>query len=146
MGIGSPRAAGYGARLCDALHIQARSMLWRSPSTWRRREQTHDLARLSFGTTLFLGLPQCLDWPLPASQATPRAGVRADQTGPRVPPVPDARLREGARRVGHHLQHSQSPEAATEAESVRGVIDGRRGRIKVPNTLSFRAADALQPL
>jgi len=42
--------------------------------------------------------------PLPAAQAAPRAGVRADQTGPRLPPVPHERLRQGGCRVGHRLQ------------------------------------------
>jgi hypothetical protein len=36
--------------------------------------------------------------PLRAAQATARAGVRADQTGARLPPVPAARLRSAWRR------------------------------------------------
>src|SRR6202030_3804905 len=37
--------------------------------------------------------------PLSAAQATARAGVRADQTGARLPPVPAARLRQHPRRM-----------------------------------------------
>jgi hypothetical protein len=63
--------------------------------------------------------------PYPAAQAAARAGVRTDQTGPRFPPVPAARLRKSARRVGHRLHHPQPPQAGPEEESVREVADGR---------------------
>ena len=71
--------------------------------------------------------------PLPAAQATPRAGVRADQAGTRVPPVPVARHRQGARRVGHRLHRPQSSQARTQAESVRSLAVGRCGRAIEPN-------------
>jgi Transposase DDE domain len=67
--------------------------------------------------------------PLPAAQATPRAGVRADQTGARIPPIPVARLRQGARRVGTHLHRPQSSQTRPQAESVRRTAPGRRGNI-----------------
>ena len=67
--------------------------------------------------------------PLPAAQAAARAGVRADQTGPRLPSVPAARLRESARRVGHRLHRPQPPQAGPEVESVRSVADGRLSRL-----------------
>jgi hypothetical protein len=41
--------------------------------------------------------------PLPVAQATARAGVRIDQTGTRIPPIPAARLQKGAGRVGSGL-------------------------------------------
>ena len=63
--------------------------------------------------------------PLPATQATARAGVRADQTGTWFPPIPAAWLRESARRVGHRLHRPQSLEVGPGAESVRSVADGR---------------------
>src|SRR6266702_3833733 len=63
--------------------------------------------------------------PLPASQATARAGVRADQTGSRLPPVPAARLREGARRVGHRLHRPQPSEARPKADSVCNIAGAR---------------------
>src|SRR5271168_131850 len=66
--------------------------------------------------------------PLPAAQAAARAGVRTDQTGPRFPPVPAARLRKSARRVGHRLHRPQPPQAGPEEESVRNVADGRLSR------------------
>jgi Transposase DDE domain len=64
--------------------------------------------------------------PLSTAQATARAGVRANQTGSRLPPVPAARHRESARRVGYRLHRPQSSEARTceagpEVESVRCV-------------------------
>src|SRR5450755_2580768 len=67
--------------------------------------------------------------PLPAAQAAARAGVRTDQTGPRFPPVPAARLRKSARRVGHRLHRPQPPQAGPEEESVRNVADGRLSRL-----------------
>src|SRR5260221_4632828 len=62
--------------------------------------------------------------PLPAAQATPRAGVRADQAGTRIPPVPDARHRQGARRVGHRLHRPQSSQARKQVASVRRAAVG----------------------
>src|SRR6266851_5789876 len=38
-------------------------------------------------------------------------GVRTNQTGARIPPVPVAGRRKSARRVGHDLHHPQPPEA-----------------------------------
>ncbi len=67
---------------------------------------------------------------LPTAQATARAGVRADQTGARLPPIPVARLRESARRVGHRLHRPQSLEVGPGAESVRSVADGLRSTIR----------------
>src|SRR5713226_2774648 len=71
--------------------------------------------------------------PLPAAQATTRASVRADQAGTRVPPVPVARHRQGARRVGHRLHRPQSSQARTQAESVRSLAVGRCDRAIEPN-------------
>ena len=65
--------------------------------------------------------------------ARPRAGVRPDQAGPRVPPVPDARLRQGARRVGHRLHRPQSAQARTQVDSVRSMPNGRRRRLTMPD-------------
>jgi hypothetical protein len=62
--------------------------------------------------------------PLPAAQATTRASVRADQAGTRVPPVPVARHRQGARRVGHRLHRPQSSQARKQVDSVRRAAVG----------------------
>ncbi len=48
---------------------------------------------------------------LPIEKASGRTGVRTDQTGPRLPPVPVAGRRKSARRVGHDLHRPQRPEA-----------------------------------
>ena len=48
---------------------------------------------------------------LPIEKASGGTGVRTDQTGTRLPPVPVAGRRESARRMGHHLHHPQPPEA-----------------------------------
>src|SRR5204862_4846834 len=47
---------------------------------------------------------------LPIEKASGGAGVRTDQTGTRLPPVPVARRQESTCRVGHDLHHPQSPE------------------------------------
>jgi hypothetical protein len=47
------------------------------------------------------------------------------KAGPRVAPVPDARLRPGARRVGHRLHRPQSSQTRTQVDSVRSMPDGR---------------------
>src|SRR6202011_1424340 len=48
---------------------------------------------------------------LPIEKASGGTGVRTDQTGTRLPPVPVAGRRESARRMGHDLHHPQPPEA-----------------------------------
>src|SRR6202040_3824320 len=48
---------------------------------------------------------------LPIAKASGGTGVRTDQTGSRLPPVPVAGRRESARRMGHDLHHPQPPEA-----------------------------------
>src|SRR4029077_18393416 len=48
---------------------------------------------------------------LPIEKASGGTGVRTDQTGTQLPPVPVAGRRESARRMGHHLHHPQPPEA-----------------------------------
>src|SRR5712671_2138352 len=47
---------------------------------------------------------------LPIEKASGGTGVRTDQTGTRLPPVPVARRRESTCRVGHDLHHPQSLE------------------------------------
>ena len=49
--------------------------------------------------------------PLPAQKADRRSGVRTDQAGPRLPPVPVARRRESPRRVGDDLHRPQPHQA-----------------------------------
>jgi len=58
--------------------------------------------------------------PLPAAQAVARAGVRTDQARSRFPPVPAARLRNSARRVGNHCRDG--------ARQAAGVPDAPRHR------------------
>ena len=48
---------------------------------------------------------------LPAAQADCRSGVRTDQTSPRLPPVPVARRRKRARRMGDDLPRPQPHQA-----------------------------------
>ena len=48
---------------------------------------------------------------LPIEKASGGTGVRTDQTGTRLPPVPVAGRQESACRVGHDLHRPQSPEA-----------------------------------
>src|SRR6267143_1434079 len=48
---------------------------------------------------------------LPIEKASGGTGVRTDQTGARLPPVPVAERRESACRVGHDLHHPQPPQA-----------------------------------
>src|SRR5664280_2955536 len=48
---------------------------------------------------------------LPIAKASGGTGVRTDQTGTRLPPVPVAGRRESACRMGHNLHHPQPPEA-----------------------------------
>src|SRR5271169_5197859 len=48
---------------------------------------------------------------LPIEKASGGTGVRTDQAGSRLPPVPVAGRRESARRMGHDLHHPQPPEA-----------------------------------
>ena len=47
---------------------------------------------------------------LPIEKASGGTGVRTDQTGTRLPPVPVARRQESTCRVGHDLHHPQSLE------------------------------------
>ena len=49
--------------------------------------------------------------PLPITKADRRTGVRADQTGERVPPVPVARYRKSEGRMGAYLHRSQPRQA-----------------------------------
>src|SRR4051812_40043837 len=49
--------------------------------------------------------------PLPAAQASGRAGVRTDQARQRLPPVPLAWPRSGPGRMGHDLHRPQPPQA-----------------------------------
>ena len=53
--------------------------------------------------------------PRSLEQATARAGVRTDQAGARLPPVPLARRREGRRRMGPRSSRPQYPEARSAA-------------------------------
>src|SRR5258708_23704303 len=48
---------------------------------------------------------------LPIEKASGGTSVRTDQTGTRLPPVPVARPRESARRMGHDLHRPQPPQA-----------------------------------
>src|ERR1019366_1974417 len=48
---------------------------------------------------------------LPIAKASGGTGVRTDQTGTRLPPLPLAGRRESACRMGHNLHHPQPPEA-----------------------------------
>src|SRR6202035_1294309 len=57
---------------------------------------------------------------LPIEKASGGAGVRTDQTGTRLPPVPVARRQESTCRVGHDLHHPQPPEA----------VRPRKGRLR----------------
>ena len=59
------------------------------------------------------------DDPVSPAQAIARAGVRADQAGPRLPSVPDARARQGRPRMGPRLPRPQHAQARPRAESVR---------------------------
>ena len=68
--------------------------------------------------------------PLPAAQATPRAGVRADQAGPRLPAVLAAWHRKGPRRVGSRLHRPQPVQARPQPESVHRDASGHRGSVK----------------
>src|SRR5208283_2873038 len=56
--------------------------------------------------------------PLSTAQAIARAGVRADQAGPRLPSVPDARARQRRPRMGPRLPRPQHAQAGPRAESV----------------------------
>src|ERR1700682_735610 len=47
---------------------------------------------------------------LPIAKASGGTGVRTDQTGARIPPVPVARRRKSARRVGNDLHRPHPPE------------------------------------
>jgi transposase len=62
------------------------------------------------------GRPPETSWPpqpLSPQEAGGRAGVRADQAGPRLPTVPAPRPRSGPERVGDNLHRSQPPQAGT---------------------------------
>src|SRR5208282_988488 len=66
---------------------------------------------------------------LPIEKASGRAGVRTNQTGPRLPPVPAAKRRKSACRVGHDLHRPQPPEAAYRAINARPhCLSGRAPR------------------
>ena len=45
--------------------------------------------------------------PLPIEKASGGTGVRTDQAGARIPPIPVAGRRESAHRMGHHLPWSE---------------------------------------
>ena len=60
--------------------------------------------------------------PLSLEEATARAGVRTDQAGARLPPVPLARRREGRRRMGPRLSRPQYLEARSAADSVPAAL------------------------
>src|SRR5262249_9376115 len=60
--------------------------------------------------------------PLPIEKASGGTGVRTDQTGTRLPPVPVARRRESTCRVGHDLHHPQPPEAVRPRKGRRRLI------------------------
>ena len=68
--------------------------------------------------------------PLPAAQATPRAGVRADQAGARLPAVLAAWHRKGPRRMGSRLHRPQPVQARPQPESVHSDASGHRGSVK----------------
>ena len=57
--------------------------------------------------------------PVSPAQAIARAGVRADQAGPRLPSVPDARARQGRPRMGPRLPRPQHAQARPGEEPVR---------------------------
>jgi len=66
--------------------------------------------------------------PLPAAQAVARTGVRADQAGARVPPIPVTGPRKGARGMEHCLHSPQFAEAGSAADSVRAAVHGLRSK------------------
>ena len=76
----------------------------------RRRRQARDRRAADAGHAAQAqagGMAQ----PLPAEEADRGAGVRTDQAGTRLPPVPAARRREGACRVGADLHRPQPHQA-----------------------------------
>ena len=86
--------------------------------------------------------------PLSTAQATARAGVRADQAGPRLPSVPDARARQGRPRMGPRLPRPQHAQARPRAESVRRRPRHRLNLANPPKTgqiHQFRAQTRSSP-
>ena len=72
--------------------------------------------------------------PLSPEEATARAGVRPDQAGARLAPVPDARRRESRRRSGPRPPRPQPPEARS------GMNAARASRSQITQTDPQRAA------
>ena len=70
---------------------------------------------------------------LPIEKASGGTGVRTDQTGPRLPPVPVAGRRESACRVGHDLHRPQPREA----------VHPRKGRL---SRLPYNKCPAAMPI
>ena len=50
-----------------------------------------------------------LSKPVSIAQTDRRAGLRPDQAGKRIPPVPSAQHRQGQSRMGHDLHRPQPP-------------------------------------
>src|SRR5271165_948081 len=84
--------------------------------------------------------------PLSAAQAIARAGVRADQAGPRLPSVPDARARQGRPRMGPRLPRPQHAQTRPRAESVYRRARNRLNPFRPPKPAksASRAANTLQ--
>ena len=84
--------------------------------------------------------------PLSTAQAIARAGVRANQAGPRLPSVPDARARQGRPRMGPRLPRPQYPQTRSRADSVRRRDRNRLTPVKRPNNpkSASRPANTLQ--
>src|ERR1700758_999821 len=94
----SARSTGY-RRLCRARTRQAPdSREWKN---WRTADPTDAKKDRRWR----------LRNALPIEKASGGTGVRTDQTGARLPPVPVARHRKSANRVGHDLHRPQPPQA-----------------------------------
>jgi transposase len=76
--------------------------------------------------------------PLSLEEATARAGVRTDQAGARLPPVPPTRRRQGRRRMGPRLPRPQHPEA-------RPPEDAGPGRPRTAMSLAPQTRNEQQP-
>ena len=79
---------------------------------------------------------------LPSQEAGGRAGVRADQAGPRLPTVSDERARSGPGRMDDDLSGPQPAEAGT-GRPVRPPIRAHRLRSRPSPTASSPLPDGL---
>jgi len=75
-----------------------------------------------------------MEEPLPASQTDCGAGIRTDQTGHGVPPVPSQGIGQGPGRVEPGLHCPQPPEA-NESDRIRGKIPQKRIDFEPPRSL-----------